>query len=46
MLEEWIRNVPLSLLRQIIADPKARGSVIWALANEELFRRAQDALAA
>ncbi len=46
MLEQWIRNVPISLLRQIIADADARGSRIWVLAQEELASRFQGAMAA
>jgi len=46
MLEEWIRNVPISILRQIIADTNARGSHIWRLARNEMIERFQDALAA
>lgn len=46
MLEEWIRNVPVSMLRQIIADTNARGSRIWQLARIELIERCQGALAA
>ena len=39
MLREWIRNIPLSLLRQIVADEKVRGNYIWQLAVDELNRR-------
>jgi len=39
MLREWIRNIPLALLRQIVADRKVRGNYIWRLAAEELERR-------
>lgn len=39
MLEEWIRNVPLALIRRIAADRKVRGNHIWALAVAELGRR-------
>lgn len=46
MLEEWIRNVPVSLLRQIIGDANVRGSRIWNLARIELIERCQGALAA
>ena len=39
MLEEWIRNVPLDLIRRIAADRKVRGNHIWTLAVAELHRR-------
>ena len=39
MLREWIRNIPLALLRQIVADRRVRGNYIWQLATEELERR-------
>jgi hypothetical protein len=41
MLREWIRNIPLALLRQIVADRRVRGSHIWTLACEELAIRQQ-----
>ncbi len=46
MLEQWIQNVPISLLRQILTDARMGGTRIWQLARDELPRRAQDALAA
>lgn len=46
MLELWIQNVPVSLLRQILGDAAMRGTRIWELARDELPRRAQAALAA
>jgi hypothetical protein len=39
MLAEWIRNVPQALLNRIVNDGRARGSLIWVLACEELQRR-------
>ena len=39
MLEEWIRNIPLSLVERIVADRKVADSPIWALASTELMRR-------
>ena len=39
MLREWIRNIPLALLRQIVADEAARGDYIWGLAADEMNRR-------
>jgi len=41
MLREWIRNVPMALLRQIAADSKVRGTFIWIIACEELAMRQQ-----
>lgn len=46
MLEQWIQNVPISLLRQILGDATVRGTRIWELARDELPCRAQAALAA
>jgi hypothetical protein len=47
MLEEWIRNVPVSTLKEIAADTKVQGTRIWQLAVVELLvRQNQDALAA
>lgn len=47
MLEEWIRNVPTALLKQIAADSKVEGTHIWQLAVVELMvRQNQQALAA
>ncbi|KIM00487.1 hypothetical protein CCC_01905 [Paramagnetospirillum magnetotacticum MS-1] len=43
MLEEWIRNVPLSHVERIVADIKVRGTPIWSLACIELTRRCQAA---
>lgn len=43
MLEEWIRNVPLSLVERIVADLRVQGSPIWLLASGELTRRAHSA---
>ncbi|HIJ64298.1 MAG TPA: hypothetical protein HPQ04_16520 [Rhodospirillaceae bacterium] len=45
MLREWIRNVPLSLLRRIVADERVRGNYVWRLAAEELRRRKVNAAA-
>ncbi|CUW39767.1 conserved protein of unknown function [Magnetospirillum sp. XM-1] len=42
MLEEWIRNVPLTLVERIVADRKAQGTPIWSLASIELMRRTQE----
>ena len=39
MLREWISNVPVSLLRRIVADQCVHGSYIWTIANEELSHR-------
>ncbi|WP_156612732.1 hypothetical protein [Paramagnetospirillum marisnigri] len=39
MLEEWIRNIPMSLVERIVADTRVRGSRIWGLATTELQRR-------
>ena len=39
MLEEWIRNIPLTLIRRIAADHKVKGNHIWTLAVAELDRR-------
>ncbi|MDO8608818.1 MAG: hypothetical protein Q7R40_19975 [Phaeospirillum sp.] len=39
MLEEWIRNIPLTLVERIVADRAVQGSPIWALAKAELGRR-------
>lgn len=41
MLEEWIRNVPLTLVERIVADRKVQGTPIWSLASIELLRRRQ-----
>ena len=47
MLEEWIRNVPVEMLKQIAGDSKAEGSRVWQLAVVELLlRQNQAALAA
>lgn len=47
MLEEWIRNVPVSTLRAIVGDRSMEGSHIWQLAVSELvLRQSQEALAA
>lgn len=42
VLEEWIRNVPLTLVERIVADRKAQGTPIWSLASIELMRRTQE----
>ncbi|WP_168186011.1 hypothetical protein [Magnetospirillum sp. ME-1] len=42
MLEEWIRNVPLTLVERIVADRKAEGTPIWSLASIELMRRVRE----
>ncbi len=39
MLREWIRNLPTSLLREIVANSRVRGNFIWQLACSELDRR-------
>jgi hypothetical protein len=39
VLEEWIRNVPMSLVKRIVEDAKVIGSPIWVLAFVELARR-------
>jgi hypothetical protein len=39
MLREWIRNIPLELVRQIAEDRNVRHGPIWRLAVEELARR-------
>lgn len=39
MLDEWIRNIPLSLVERIVADSGVQGSPIWRLARGELARR-------
>lgn len=39
MLDEWIRNIPLTLVERIVADRKVRGNHIWNLALAELGRR-------
>jgi hypothetical protein len=41
VLEEWIRNIPQSLVERIVADHKVAGSPIWSLASIELLRRSQ-----
>ncbi|MBR9970949.1 hypothetical protein [Magnetospirillum sulfuroxidans] len=47
MLEEWIRNLSIEMLRQIAEDAKVEGSRIWQLAVVELLlRQNQAALAA
>lgn len=42
MLEEWIRNIPLSLVERIVADQRVQGNPIWLLASGELTRRARN----
>ncbi len=39
VLDEWIRNIPLTLVERIVADRKVRGNHIWNLALAELGRR-------
>lgn len=39
MLEEWIRNIPMALVKRIVADRKVHGGRIWTLAVAELARR-------
>lgn len=39
MLREWIRNIPVSRLNEIISDSKVKGSYIWRLACLEIDRR-------
>lgn len=39
MLEEWIRNIPLALVKRIVADRRVTGTPIWTLAVVELHRR-------
>ena len=46
MLQDWIRNIPVSELRKIVGDAKVHGSRIWHLAAHELMAREQVALAA
>lgn len=47
MLEEWIRNLPVDMLKQIAGDSKVEGSRIWQLAVVELLlRQNQAAMAA
>lgn len=47
MLEEWIRNVPTALLKQITLDPRVEGTHIWQLAVVELMvRQSHQSLAA
>ena len=47
MLEEWIHNLSVEMLRQIAGDSKVEGSRIWQLAVVELLlRQNQAALAA
>jgi len=47
MLEEWIRNLPVSELQVIAADAKVQGSRIWQMAVVELRnRQSQEDLAA
>ncbi|WP_146747718.1 hypothetical protein [Paramagnetospirillum kuznetsovii] len=41
MLRDWIRNIPMALLRRIVADQKVHGTYIWTLAQEELSLRRQ-----
>ncbi len=47
MLEEWIRNIPVAMLKTIAADAKVQGTRIWQLAVVELLvRENQAAIAA
>ncbi len=39
MLREWIRNISLAEVDNIVADQKVRGTYIWCLACAELQRR-------
>lgn len=39
VLEEWIRNIPLTLVERIFADHTIQGNPIWILAATELGRR-------
>ena len=39
MLAEWIRNIPLVLIKRIVADRRIQGNHIWSLAVAELGRR-------
>lgn len=47
MLEEWIRNLPITELKTIVGDSKVQGSRIWQLAIMEIrSRETQNGLAA
>ncbi|HIJ37823.1 MAG TPA: hypothetical protein HPP80_02905 [Rhodospirillaceae bacterium] len=46
MLREWIQNIPPSLLRQILADERVQGKLIWRLALDEFARRNSSSAAA
>lgn len=46
LLEDWVKALPVSTLRHIVADHSARWSVLWELARLELQGRTEEALAA
>lgn len=43
MLREWLKNVPLATIEQILADERISGRHLWRLARDEFERRQQAA---
>lgn len=45
MLREWVRNLSLDHLKEIVADTAACHHAVWRLAYAEIARRSHLALA-
>jgi hypothetical protein len=41
MLREWLKNIPIAQIEQILSDNRGKGTTLWVLAMHEYYRRQQ-----